>query len=317
MLMSIYKKLFIGFTFIFAVGIFIWGYNFLKGKDIFDKQTVVIAQYKQVSGLAVANPVLINGFKVGLVSKMYFNPNMSGDIIVQLTLQNKLPIPKNSIARIVSADLMGSKAINLKLGDSEETINNGDTLNTSIEASLMAEVNAQVQPIKIKAEKLLGSIDSLVVAFQTVFNEDARDNLAASFNNIKYTFSNLENTTANIDSLVVEERSNISSILENVDSLTYSLSQNRQQISNIISNFEIVSDSLAKTDIPGTLRRADKAIEELNIILAAINEGQGTVGMLMHNDTLYMELNRSAEELNLLLKDIRENPKRYVKFSLF
>jgi len=120
--MSIYKKLFIGFTFIVAVGIFIWGYNFLKGKDIFDKQTMVYAEYKEVSGLAVANPVLINGFKVGMVSKMYFNPNMSGDIIVQLTLQNKLPIPKNSLAMIFSADLMGSKAINLKLGNSVEMI---------------------------------------------------------------------------------------------------------------------------------------------------------------------------------------------------
>jgi len=181
----------------------------------------------------------------------------------------------------------------------------------------MEEVNAQVQPIKRKAENLMASIDSLVIAFQAVFNQEARQNLAESFNNIKHTFSNLENTTSNIDSLVTKERSSISSILENVDSLTYSLKQNRQQISNIISNFEIVSDSLSKTDIPGTLRRADKAIAELNIILTAINEGQGTVGMLMHNDTLYMELNRSAEELNLLLKDIRENPKRYVKFSLF
>lgn len=315
--MSIYKKLYIGFTFVVAVAIFVWGYSFLMGKDIFNKQTIVYAEYEEVSGLAVANPVLINGFKVGIVSKMYFNPNMTGDIIVQLTLENKLPIPKNSIARIFSADLMGSKAINLKLGNSAETISNGDTLRTAIEASLMEEVNAQVQPIKVKAERLLSSIDSLVVAFQAVFNKDSRNNLAESFNNIKKTFSNLESTTSNIDSLVIEERSNIASILSNVDSLTYSLSKNRLQISNIISNFEIISDSLAKTDIKGTLMRADKAIEELNLMLAKINEGQGTAGKFMNNDSLYMELNRSAEELNLLLKDIRENPDRYVKFSLF
>jgi len=134
---------------------------------------------------------------------------------------------------------------------------------------------------------------------------------------MRRTFINLENTTTNIDSLVIAERSNISAILENVDSLTYTLSQNRDKISNIIANFEVVSDSLSQLDIGGTLARADVAIDHLNLILKQINEGQGTIGMLMHNDTLYMELNRSAEELNLLLNDIRENPKRYVKFSLF
>lgn len=315
--MSVYKKLFIGFTFVVAIFLFVWGYNFLKGKDIFDRQTIVYAEYVEISGLTVANPVMINGFKVGQVSDIYFNPNMTGKIIVVLTLQNKFPIPKNTIARIYSADIMGSKAVDLKLGDAVDIITAGDTLVSSIEASLMDEVNAQVQPIKIKAENLLGSIDSLVIAFQTVLNEDAITNLSESFYSMRRTFSNLENTTTNIDSLVTSERSNISAILQNVDSLTLTLSQNRDKISAIIANFEVVSDSLSKVDIGGTLKRANNVIEELSIILAQINEGQGTLGMLMHNDTLYMEINRSAEELNLLLKDIRENPKRYVKFSLF
>jgi phospholipid/cholesterol/gamma-HCH transport system substrate-binding protein len=315
--MSVYKKLFIGFTFLVAIFLFVWGYNFLKGKDIFNQQTVVVTEYQRVSGLEVANPVMVNGFKVGQVSNMYFNPNLSGNIIVELTLQNKFPIPKNTLARIYSADLMGSKAIDLKLGNSSVALENGDTLSTSIEASLMEEVNAQVQPIKMKAENLLASLDSLVVAFQTVFNEDARENLKLSFNNMRHTFHNLESTTSNLDSLVISERSNISSILSNVDSLTVTLSNNRHQIGGIISNFKLVSDSLVRADIPGTFSRANKTIDELNLILSQVNKGQGTVGMLMHNDTLYMELNRSAEELNLLLKDVRENPKRYVKFSLF
>ena len=209
------------------------------------------------------------------------------------------------------------KAIELRLGSSPEIIAPGDTLLTGIEASLMDEVNAQVQPIKMKAENLLASIDSLVVAFRTVFNENARDNLKESFNSIKNTFYNLESTTSNLDSLVITERSNISSILQNVDSLTYTLSNNREEIATIITNFKTLSDSLAKTDIPATLGKADVAIAQLNSILTKINEGQGTVGMLVHNDSLYIELDRSAAELNLLLKDIRENPKRYVKFSLF
>ncbi len=315
--MKRYKSLFIGLSFILAVVVFIWGYNFLKGKDIFKEQINYYAVYQEVNGLLPANPVLINGLRVGQVSAVYFNPNMSGDIIVEMNLTTNFPIPSNTVAKIFSSDLMGSKAISLQLGDASTLIQNGDTLMTEIEASLMDEVNAQVQPIKNKAENLLASIDTLVVAFQSVFNETARKNLDESFNDIRLTFSNLQSTTTNIDTLVVTEANRIASILEHIDSLTYTLNNNRAQISNIISNFEMVSDSLAKADIPGTFIRANNSLDQLEGILAKINAGEGTIGMLMHNDTLYIELNKSAEELNLLLKDLRENPKRYVKFSLF
>lgn len=315
--MKRYRSLFIGLSFIIAVFVFIWGYNFLKGKDLFKEQIKYYAVYQEVNGLLPANPVLINGLRVGQVSEVYFNPDMSGEIIVKLHLTTNFPIPDNTIARIFSSDLMGSKAISLQLGKSGTLVQNGDTLLSATEASLMDEVNAQVQPIKAKAENLLGSIDSLVVVFQTVFNENARQNLSESFNDIRKTFSNLQHTTTSLDTLVVSEGTRIASILEHIDSLTLTFHNNRAQISNIIANFEQVSDSLAKTDIPGTFNRANQSLAQLEAILAKINSGEGTIGMLMHNDTLYLELNKSAEELNLLLKDLRENPKRYVKFSLF
>ncbi len=315
--MNPYKQILIGVSFILAIALFIWGYNFLKGKDIFNKQTIYYAKYHEVSGLEISNPVSINGVRIGQVSKMYFDPDMSGDVIVELMIHTDFPIPDNTIARIFSADLMGSKSVELKLGNSAVLAKDGDTLATSIEVGLKDEVNAQVQPIKAKAESLLASIDSLVVAFQAIFNESARKNLSESFDNINKSVSNLQSTTFNLDTLMITEGNRVSSILKNIDSLTYTLSENRKKFASIISNFEMVSDSLAKADIPATFNRANNTLDELEIILAKINNGEGTIGMLMHNDTLYFELNRTAEELNLLLKDIRENPKRYVKFSVF
>jgi phospholipid/cholesterol/gamma-HCH transport system substrate-binding protein len=312
-----YKPIFIGFTFILAIFLFIWGYNFLKGKNLFKEEVKYYAKYGDVSGLTVANAVMINGLRIGQVSSIKFDPDMSGDIIVELVLHKDFPVPRNSIARIFSADLMGSKLIDLKLGDAIELAKSGDTLASSTEASLKDEVNAQVQPIKKKAEDLLSSIDSLVVAIQTVFNESARKSLTESFDNISQTFSNLETTTSNIDTLVEAEANRIASILQNIDSLAYTLNQNRSSISNIVANLEIFSDTLTKTDIAGTFERANSSLVQLESILTQINEGQGTLGMLMYNDTLYIEIERSAEELNKLLRDIRENPKRYVKFSLF
>jgi len=312
-----YKQILIGVSFIFAILLFIWGYNFLKGKNLLEKQIVYYSVYEDVSGLTVSNPVYINGVRVGQVSRVYLKPDLSGEVMVMMTLNEKFPIPENTVARIFSADLMGSKAIDLMLGDTPTLAHSGDTLQSATEASLKEAVSAQVKPIKVKAERLLSSIDSLVVAIHTVFTESAVDNLKQSFNDIRKTFGHLESASANIDTLVISEADKISSILDNVDSLTFMLKENRQSIANMITNLEQFSDTLASSDISSTIDHANKSLAQLQMILTQINEGKGTLGMLMYNDTLYIEINKSAEELNKLLKDIRENPKRYVKFSLF
>jgi phospholipid/cholesterol/gamma-HCH transport system substrate-binding protein len=312
-----YKAFAIGLSFIVALVLFIWGYNFLKGNDIFGKETVYYAQYEQINGLVNSNPVLINGLRVGKVKDIYFNPDMSGNIMVVIILNNDFPIPNNSVARIFSSDLMGSKAIDLILGNSTQLAQDSDTLLSGVEAGLMAEVNAQVQPIKKKAEDLLASVDTLVVAFQSIFNESARKNLKESFNDIRMTFANLESATGNIDNMVVNEASRISSILIRLDSLALTLNENRQGISNIVSNFEVISDSLAQSDIPSTFANINTTLVDLQVLLRSIEQGKGTLGQLMVNDSLYDQLNNSAASLDSLLIDIKANPKRYVKFSVF
>jgi len=312
-----FKPVIIGASFIAAIVIFVWGFNFLKSTDLFKKETIYYASYAKVNGLIKANPVVINGLRVGQVKNVYFNPDLSGDIMVSVMLSTDFPIPKNTIARIFSSDLMGSKAVELLLGNSSEILQEGDTLPTSVEAGLMAEVNAQVQPIKKKAENLMASIDTLVVAFQSIFNKSARENLAESFLNIEKTLANLQNATSNIDTLVVEESTRISAILINLDSLTTTFRENRGNITAIVENFEMISDSLAKSEIPGTFARLNKSLDNVQTILDKVNNGEGSLGMLINNDSLYLELNRSATALDSLLVDIKRNPKRYVRFSLF
>jgi phospholipid/cholesterol/gamma-HCH transport system substrate-binding protein len=312
-----FKPVIIGASFIAAIVIFVWGFNFLKSTDLFKKETIYYASYNKVNGLIKANPVVINGLRVGQIKNVYFNPDLSGNIMVSLMLSTDFPIPKNTIARIFSSDLMGSKAVELILGNSKEILREGDTLPTSVEAGLMAEVNAQVQPIKKKAEDLMASIDTLVTAFQSIFNKAARENLAESFLNIEKTLANLQNATSNIDTLVVEESSRISAILINLDSLTTTFKDNRGNITAIIENFEMISDSLAKSEIPGTFARLNKSLDNVQTILDKVNNGEGSLGMLINNDSLYLELNRSATALDSLLVDIKRNPKRYVRFSLF
>jgi phospholipid/cholesterol/gamma-HCH transport system substrate-binding protein len=307
----------VALSFVLALVLFIWGFNFLKGKDVFNKEQLYFVEYNQVNGLIRSNPVVINGLRVGQVRDIYFHPSLNGKLIVVIALTTKFPVPENSIARIFSSDLMGSKAIELQLGTSKIYLKPNDTLMSSIEASLMDEVNAQVLPLKIKAETLLSSVDSLVVILQTILNENAKDNIFSSLQSVSATIQNLERTTLVIDSVVSTESSRISSILYNIELITRNFEQNNGEINTILSNMAALSDSLVKADIGSVVHHADASLAELNKLLDAINRGQGTVGQMMQNDTLYYQLEKSAEELNKLLEDVRLNPKRYVKFSLF
>ena len=196
------REISIGLVFIVALALFIWGFNYLKGFNLFKEQRVLYAVYDQVSGLTKANPVSINGLKVGQVSDIYFEPDFSGKIIVELTIETQLPIPKNSVALIYSSDLMGSKAIDLKLGGDTALAMTGDTLLNKVEASLKEAVNQQIQPLKAKAEELIMSIDSVVTVIKQIFNEQARENLTSSLASVQATFENLESASYNLDLMI-------------------------------------------------------------------------------------------------------------------
>jgi phospholipid/cholesterol/gamma-HCH transport system substrate-binding protein len=311
------KEISIGLIFIIALSLFIWGFNFLKGFNLFKEQRVVYAVYERVSGLTKANPVSINGLKVGQVSDIYFNPDFSGKIIVEISIETEIPIPTNSIALIYSSDLMGSKAINLQLGDDPINIGTGDTLGTKVEASLKEAVNQQIQPLKAKAEELILSIDSVVTVIKSIFNEKAKENLSNSLASIQQTFANLESASYNLDTLVASQKTRLAQIMYNLESITNTIQKNEGNIDNILTNFSSLSDSLAQARIPETFANINRVADDVAVIVDKINNGEGSIGLLVNDENLYKDLQQTAEQLHLLLEDIRVNPKRYVRFSLF
>lgn len=303
--------------FIVALGVFIWGFNFLKGMDVFTQETVLYGEYKKVDGLVTSNPVMMNGMKVGQVKDVYFNPDMSGDIVVEMSLNTKFPIPKNSVAEIYSADLMGSKAVGIRIGDSQAVVESGDTLQTLIEEGIKEAVNRQVQPLKNKAENLIESIDTVVMAVQAVFSRGAREDLISSFEHIKSTLNNLQHATYQVDTFIYAETNRLSSIIHNLDEITQEIEANKHEIGNTLENLSAVSDSLAAADIPATFRAARNSLNELNSVLAKVNEGEGTAGQLINDRELYDKLTETADAMEALLRDVKENPKKFVKFSIF
>lgn len=306
----------VGFLFLLAVGLFIWGFNFLKGTDIFGQKRIFYAVYSQVEGLEPANKVKVSGLNIGQVKSLEFIPGTSR-IIAELYIRSEIPIPKNSRARIYSTDLLGGKAIEIVLGDSKEPALPGDTLTSEMEQSIRDQVNEQVEPVRKKALALINTVDSLLMNIQSVFSQDNQDNLSTSFENIRYTILSIKSATSTVDSILYNEKSRINNTMRNIEMISHNLKENNQQITNILRNVSTMSDSLVAAEIPQTIREAQQAMINLKEISDKLNRGEGTMGQLLQNDTLYFNLQQSTESLNRLLEDMRLNPKRYVKFSVF
>lgn len=226
-------------------------------------------------------------------------------------------VTENTIARISSLDLFGSKAITLQgemMGDPAKT---GDTLNSAIEGDLKAEVDKRLQPLEKKTNDLIGSIDSVVTIVQAILNEDARTNLTQSFESINRSFRTFETTLKRVDTLVISERQKFDTIVSNMNSIVSNIEGNNERIDTILRNFSSISDSLVKADIIGTVDKAGNAMESVASVMKKIDEGKGSAGLLVNNDTLYRNLESATLELDKLLEDMRVNPKRYVHFSVF
>lgn len=314
--MKISPEVKIGVYSIVVIVLFVIGLNYLKGKDVFRKHRSVYAVYSSVNGLLDASPVFVNGLTVGKVTEMRFINPGAPKVLVKLTLYNSIAIPLDSKARI-NSDLLGTKSIQIVLGKSATAIGDGDTLQSENPMTLTEEVSQQVAPIKLKAENLLSSLDTMVTALHAVFNAETRRNLSESFSRIRTTLANLENTTYNLDTLVYGQRNRLEHILLNVESITENFKQNDQNISNILQNFSNISDSLARLNLAGTLTHVNNALTQVETITQKINQGQGSLGMLINNPTLYNNLDKSAKELDLLITDIKLNPYRYLNVSVF
>lgn len=315
--MKLSKEVKVGIVTTLAIGCFIYGFNFLKGHNLFSSQRKFYAVYNNIDGLVEANPLMINGFKVGIVGKIVLSNDTTTKVIVTLILDDEVKIPRNTIAKVVSSDILGSKAVQLLLGNGTTYAESGDTLTSAQEDDLKTAVNKTIAPLQEKAVGLISSIDSVMIVVQQVFNESARQNLAKSFESIKMAITSLETTSYRLDTMVQSEKSKISSILSKVNTLATTLANNSDKLGNVINNFSNISDSIAKSNLTSAINNADVALGQASQIMTKINSGQGTMGMLINNDSLYRKLDKSSEDLDKLLKDLRINPERYVRISVF
>ena len=303
------KELKIGLIAIITIGALFIGVNYLKGLNVLSSSRTYYAQYENIGGLQVGSSVLVNGYKVGTVSNIDLLIENNQELLVTISIEKEFAMPSNTICKIVNQDLMGTKGISLLLGDATDFLAVGDTLNASVEGSLQDEVNAQILPLKNKAEQLIGSMDSVMMIVTAVLNKDARESLSNSLQSLDKTFLLMTETMIKVDSMVAVNDDRITKVVKNLESITSNLESSNGDIKNILTNFSTLSDSLAKADIALVLKN-------INSITTKINSGEGSIGLLLKDDKIYDNFEKSTRELAELLEDIKRHPSRYVNFSI-
>lgn len=310
---SKYVKL--GLLVIITLAILFWGLNYLKGNDVFNRSGYYYVVYERIDGLLEANKVTMNGYQIGQVKDIRFAPNKSGNLIVTIMVDSEFKIPVNSLAQIVSSDIMGTRSIRMILSQESTFYQINDTIPGAIESDLKEQVSLQVLPIKNKAEQLLSTIDSAITVLTVIFNEDARENLSESFENINKTIENAQLITRDLQQIVSSEKGNIQQILVNIEDITSFLSSNTAELEKTIKNLSSFSDTLSQISVSPIITNIADASNQILSLLEKINSDENTAGLLLNDDQLYHSITALSENLGFLINDIQANPKRYLQFS--
>lgn len=314
------KEIRTGFVAIATIVGFVWGYNFLKGNDIFSKQRIYYTTYENVGGLTQSNAVMVNGYKVGLVKDVYFEPVDRKFLIVEMMLTaDNYEIPKGTRAVLVS-DLLGTTSINLIVGEEEGYYMEGDTLVSEVESDLLdgfSDLSSSLVTTKVKADRLFESLDSLVNDLHFAFRpSNNTSSLKEALIGLEATMENLESASSRIDGILADE-GDLAKILTNVKGFTTTLNENKDEIDNLLNNLSSFSDTLAAAELASTINNANKTLAELAAAVEKINNGEGTIGKLFKDESVYANLEAATRDLDSLFIDIKENPNRYVHVSVF
>ncbi|MDD2548939.1 MAG: MlaD family protein [Bacteroidales bacterium] len=315
--MKITREAKIGLFAVVCLAVLFWGLNFLKGRNVFSRTNIYYAIYSRVDGLKPTNDVILSGFKIGSVKSIAFDDMKKGELVVTLLIEKKYQIPLNSEAKLVSADIMGGKAIRLDLSNSTTFHKQGDTLVSSIETGIIDQLIYEMGPIKDKAEKLIVEMDQMLVNINEILNDENKDNINHSFESLRSSLAHLNSMSKSIDRMLNADDGEIQGTLSNLNEFSLTLKNNSAGIDTIVGNLAALSDTLVNSNISRILSQSDSAIFALNQLVSKINSGEGSMGVLLQNDTLYYNLEQSIKNLELLLYDMRVNPKRYINFSLF
>ena len=289
--------------FIFGIALFLIGFSYLKSNDVFVSDRVFYGVYDNTEGLVNGTPVTINGYTVGAVeSSELLQP--SGKILVTFRVENDFPFSKNSIAQIYESGLIGGKALAVVPAfDNAALAAHRDTLQTSVAPGLTDLVNEKLSPLQEKIESMIVHADSVLIAFSNVLDTQRQEALRQSIDHFNETTAALATLTTSLD--------------KNLNSSDGTLNKTFASLERVSANAVAITDSLQQAPLGATIRSLKQTSDDLALITSKMSAGEGSLGKLIHSDSLINALNQTSNQAQLLLEDLRLNPKRYVHFSLF
>lgn len=297
------KEIFIALLVLTSIVLFYFGFGYLKGSNLFASGRTYYAIYGNVAGINNDDPVSVNGFRIGKIRSSTLIPD-EDVVILELEISHAgLNIPKDSKAIIANTGLLGGKEIDLEMGFSSVYLEAGDTISSGTEEDIFSSLSSSLEPFEKKALEAVVSIDSVMKLVQLVLNEKNRTNLEKSMSAVAVTMGNLNAVSVDLNELITSESGKIKLIIDNLNKVS--------------KDFSKISDSLKDIKFNETINRVNASLDNANSILGKINSGEGTMGKLVNNDSLYLYLESASKDLDLLLIDFKENPKRYVQFSVF
>ncbi len=283
----------------------IFSYNYLKGINLFEKNRKFVIKYEKVDGLSVSNPVTLNGFKIGKVQKINFNPENTRELLVDIIIENEVIFPKTSFAELYETGLIGGKAIAIipdYKNDSTIAID-GDFLKGVIKPGLTELVNQILPQVQLQIEDVMKSAEIVLGNINNLFDEETKRELKSSIQD----FSNLTNRLS-----------------ETSDEISNLISNNSENLSDAISDFKItsnniktISDSISSKEISNIISNLNTLTGNLNEVTTNLKNSEGTAGQLINDKSIYRNLENVTNELNILIEDIKLNPNRYINFSVF
>jgi phospholipid/cholesterol/gamma-HCH transport system substrate-binding protein len=311
------RELKAGLVVLIAGLVLYFGISYLKNSNLFKEGITLYSVYEKVEGIMGSQPVTINGLAVGRIENIYFHPDQSGRVVVAMTINTDYPITVTTLAQIKSSDLLGAKEIALEIGSGSVLVEDGDTLRSAIEESLGDAINKEVLPVKVKTEKLIASLDTAIQILTGFLKGGVENDFRSSFSNVNQSLIHLNEITTELSSYMVENRESLGRATQNFERLSKSLADNRDELERVFENVANISDSLGKANVGQTMLALERTSKNLDIVTGRMANGEGTLGKLSAQDSLYNQIDKTVQSLDRLLLDLRYHPERYVRLSVF
>lgn len=290
------KEIKIALVAILGLVILFFGMNYLKGLNIFSTDTKYYMSFSDISGLTSSSPIYADGYKVGVVKHIDYDYEHPGDIKIEAGIDPSLRIPKGSTAEIVS-DLLGNVQVNLMLGDhTADRLEEGGIIEGAINAGAMGKVKEMVPAV----EKLLPKLDSILASLNMLLADPA---IAHSLHHIESVTGDLTNTTREVNSLLAKLNKEVPGMMNRAN--------------GVLDNAHTLTTNLAGVNVAQTMDKVNATLHNVEQLTAQLNSKEGSIGLLMHDQELYRNLNATMRDADSLLVNLKAHPKRYVHFSLF